>query len=62
MRGVCALNFEAMSLLNDPQGGELFLGSQAEGEDYPPEVSHSPLKSCLFSVFVGHGYAQHMRI
>lgn len=21
MRGVCALNFEAMSLLNDPQGG-----------------------------------------
>ena len=23
MRGVCALNFEAMSLLNDPQGGFL---------------------------------------
>ena len=31
MRGVCALNFEAMSLLNDPQGGDVV-------EDYPPEV------------------------
>ena len=24
MRGVCALNFEAMSLLNDPQGEKNF--------------------------------------
>ena len=32
MRGVCALNFEAMSLLNDPQGGDVV------EDDRTPEV------------------------